>query len=80
MLMNQGINTFIKEFKENLTTDVNDALKNGLPIAVVDLALDNIIMEVKGLLKETLEKEKEQTEEQPEQIKYEEQEVVENVD
>lgn len=76
--MNQGINTFIKEFKEKLTEDVNSALKNGLPIAVVDLALDNIIMEVKGLLKETLEKEKQQ-EDQPEQIKYEEQEVVENV-
>lgn len=77
--MNQGINTFIKEFKEKLTEDVNGALKKGLPIAVVDLALDNIIMEVKGLLKETLEKEKQQQEEQPEQIKYEEQEVVENV-
>lgn len=58
--MNVGINTCIVEFKKELADKINQYLKEGVPVSVVDLVLDNLIVEVKQVLKETLEKEKQQ--------------------
>lgn len=62
--MNKGINTLIKETKDNIAKAINDGLKTGLPIAVIDLMVDNIMFEVKNMLDNNLKKESEQYNEQ----------------
>ena len=69
--MNKGINTCIVDFKKELADKINQYLKEGVPVSVVDLALDNLIVEVKQVLKETLEKESQQADAVAEQVVYE---------
>lgn len=52
--MNKGINTLINETKENVTKAINDGLKAGLPISVIDLIVDHAMLEIKQLLNKTL--------------------------
>lgn len=61
--MEKGINTLIKETKDNITKAINGGLTIGLPIAVIDLMIDNIMLEIKNSLNKTL---------QQEQVKYNE--------
>lgn len=55
--MNKGINTLINETRVNITNAINEGLKAGLPIAVVDLIVDNAMIEIKQLLNKKLEEE-----------------------
>lgn len=59
--MDKGINTVIKETKNNIAKAINEGLNTGLPIAVIDLMVDNIMFEIKNNLNTAL---------QQEQIKY----------
>lgn len=52
--MGKGINTLVKETKDNIVKAINESK---LPIAVIDLMLDNIIYEVKTGLNNTLQEE-----------------------
>lgn len=61
--MEKGINTLIKETKDNITKAINGGLTIGLPIAVIDLMVDNIMLEIKNSLNNVL---------QQEQVKYNE--------
>lgn len=58
--MNKGINTLITDFKKDLTDRVNQGLREGLPISVIHLVIDNIFVEINGLLEDTLKTEEEQ--------------------
>lgn len=58
--MNKGINTLITDFKKDLTDRVNQGLREGLPISVIHLVIDNIFVEINGLLEDTLKAEEEQ--------------------
>lgn len=69
--MNSGINTCITNFKKELADKINQYLKEGVPVSVVDLVLDNLIIEVKDVLKETIKKEEEQAKVKEEQVVYE---------
>ena len=55
--MDKGINTIIKETKNNITKAINDGLNTGLPIAVIDLMVDNIMFEIKNTLNNALQQE-----------------------
>lgn len=70
--MNKGINTLIKETKDNITKVINDGLKTGLPIAVIDLMVDNIMFEVKNTLDNAL---KQESEKYNEQLKIQEEQI-----
>lgn len=55
--MEKGINTLIKETKDNITKAINGGLVIGLPIAVIDLMVDNIMFEIKNSLNNALQQE-----------------------
>lgn len=74
--MNKGINTLITDFKKDLTDRVNQGLREGLPISVIHLVIDNIFVEINGLLEDTLKTEEEQYS-QSQQGKVEETQAVE---
>lgn len=61
--MEKGINTLIRETKDNIAKAINGGLTIGLPIAVIDLMVDNIMLEIKTSLNNAL---------QQEQVKYNE--------
>lgn len=69
--MSSGINTCITNLKKELADKINQYLKEGVPVSVVDLVLDNLIIEVKDVLKETIKKEEEQAKVKEEQVVYE---------
>ena len=58
--MQNGINNFIVDFKKEMADKINHYLNEGMPVSVVDLVLDNLAVEVKQVLKDTLEKEVQQ--------------------
>lgn len=62
--MEQGINTIIVETKKELVNAINSAIGKGLPIAVVELMLDSVTSEVKGLVEKALANEKQKAEEE----------------
>lgn len=62
--MEQGINTIIVETKKELVDAINGAIGKGLPIAVVELMLDSVTSEVKGLVEKALANEKQKAEEE----------------
>lgn len=71
--MNKGVNTIIVEAKAKLVESVNEILKEGVPIAMVDIMLDLITMEIKNSVKYQVEQEqKEQSkdEQHPEQVEW----------
>ena len=55
--MNKGFNTLLKETKERLVKDVNDAFQSGLPVGAVHLIFENIMYEINDSYKATLLKE-----------------------
>lgn len=73
--MNKGFNTLVKETKGNIREAINNGLKAGLPISVIDLIMDGVIVEVKMLVDKAINEElkkQEQGSKVPEgQIPYE---------
>lgn len=70
----KGVNTLIRETKENIAKAVNEGLTNGLPIGVIETMLDAIMLEVRMALDTALQQEKERYESESdvekEQIEY----------
>ena len=73
--MNKGINTLITETRANIANAINEGLKAGLPIAVVDLIVDGAMGEIKQILNQSLADEKAKVEQEQEvkdaQVPYE---------
>lgn len=55
----KGINTIIVETKENIINSINTGLSQGLPVAVIDLIVDNAVAQIKTTLNEQLKNETE---------------------
>jgi hypothetical protein len=72
----KGVNTIIAETKGNILESVNNGLKQGLPISVVAILVENIMFEIDKSLTKTLEDESKEYQEQVqienEQVLYEE--------
>lgn len=73
--MDKGINTLIVETKKEIVDVVNNAISKGLPYAVVDLMISNVMLEMQGLLDKTLVAEQQKADEEQalkdEQIPFE---------
>lgn len=73
--MDKGINTLIVETKKEIVDVVNNAISKGLPYAVVDLMINNVMLEMQGLLDKTLLAEQQKSDEEQalkdEQIPFE---------
>lgn len=83
-MANKGINTIIDETRREIVKSVNDGINKGLPIAIIDLMLDSIVMEVKNGLNNALINERQKYEEESkvesDQIVYEDKENDENME
>lgn len=73
--MDKGINTLIVETKKEIVDVVNNAISKGLPYAVVELMISNVMLEMQGLLDKTLLAEQQKSDEEQalkdEQIPFE---------
>lgn len=58
----KGINTNILEMKEKHMLLVNESLQNGIPLAVIQIMLENLMMNIEASLNQNLSQEKEQYE------------------
>lgn len=72
----KGINTTINEYREGLTAYINEGIRSGIPLSVIQMDLELKFANIDKLMKELLAKE----EEQYEQTKIAEQEQVEWTD
>ena len=62
--MRKGINTLIKETKDNIAKSINEGLASGLPIAVIHLMVDGIMLEINSTLNNALKQEADKYNEQ----------------
>lgn len=72
----KGVNTIILETKGNILEAVNNGLKQGLPISVISIIIENVMFEIDKNLNIAVENESKQYQEQvqleSEQVLYEE--------
>ena len=70
----KGVNTIIVETKNNILESVNNGLKQGLPIAILQLTLSEIMAQVNATLNDTLKSEhddyQKQVQIENEQVEY----------
>lgn len=71
----KGINTTINEYREGLTAYINEGIRNGIPLSVIQMDLELKFANIEKLMNELLGKEREQYEQQAtaeqEQVKWE---------
>lgn len=48
--MNKTLNELITEYENNILNITNDSIKNGIPLEVAKLTLDNISSKIEALL------------------------------
>lgn len=72
----KGVNTIIVETKGSILESINNGLRQGLPVSVVSMIVENIMYEIDKTLAKDLEKEsneyQRQLEIESEQVVYEE--------
>ena len=72
----KGVNTIILETKGNILEAVNNGIRQGLPISIISILVENIMLDVEKNLNNVIEKENKEYQEQiqveSEQILYEE--------
>lgn len=77
----KGINTTINEFREGLTNCINEGIRNGIPLSVIQMDLELKFVNIQKLMTELLEQEHKQYEEQlsveKEQVEWKDPEVIE---
>lgn len=74
--MDKGVNTIITEDRKLLASLINNMIKEGVPLSVIALMVENVYVDVNKLLEESLIKEKsdytkKQEAENDEQVLYE---------
>ena len=73
--MNKGINTVILEGRQLMANTVNKLLEEGVPPTVLSMIIEGLYKELNSIVNKTIEKEKEQIENQKElegsQVLYE---------
>lgn len=74
--MDKGVNTIITEDRKLLASLINNMIKEGVPLSVIALMVENVYADVNKLLEESLIKEKsdytkKQEAENDEQVLYE---------
>lgn len=74
--MDKGVNTIITEDRKLLASLINNMIKEGVPLSVIALMIENVYADVNKLLEESLIKEKsdytkKQEAENDEQVLYE---------
>lgn len=71
----KGINTTINEYREGLTAYINEGIRTGIPLSVIQMDLELKFANIEKLMNELLGKEREQYEQQAtaeqEQVKWE---------
>lgn len=72
----KGVNTIIVETKGSILESINNGLRQGLPVSVVSMIVENIMYEIDKTLAKDIEKEaneyQKQLEIESEQVVYEE--------
>ena len=71
----KGVNTIILETKGNILEAVNSGIRQGLPISIISILVENVLFEIDKNLNNALKKENQEYQEQvqieDEQILYE---------
>lgn len=77
----KGINTTINEYREGLTAYINEGIRTGIPLSVIQMDLELKFASIQKLMTELLEQEHKQYEEQlsveKEQVEWKDPEVIE---
>lgn len=60
----KGINTTINEYREGLTAYINEGIRTGIPLSVIQMDLELKFANIEKLMHELLGKEREQYEQQ----------------
>ncbi|WP_300903845.1 hypothetical protein, partial [Faecalibaculum rodentium] len=60
----KGINTTINEFREGLTNYINEGIRNGIPLSVIQMDLELKFVNIQKLMTELLEQDHKQYDEQ----------------
>ena len=70
----KGVNTVITDIRKDIAEAINNGLKQGLPVSVVTMIVENALMELNNALNITLENEnktyQEQLKVQEEQVEW----------
>lgn len=72
--MDKGVNTIILDAKQSITNTINEVLKQGVPVIVVNMIVESLLRDLDGALTNTIKQEQDkyekQQEVQSEQVPY----------